>query len=133
MKIRVPRMTIKTVPVTCRLDADLHADLEAYAAAYEAQYGEAMPLTVLITTIVRDYLHKDQAFMRQRRQAEALPRAQATPDSAARQPHGQDRHEGALSQPSHRINGGRRQEEQRTTDAITAHTITPRMRIFLAE
>lgn len=56
MKIRVPRITMKTVPVTCRLDADLHADLEAYAAAYEAQYGEAIPLAALITTIVRDYL-----------------------------------------------------------------------------
>ena len=41
----------------------------AYAAAYEAQYGEAIPLAVLITTILRDYLQKDQAFMRQRRQA----------------------------------------------------------------
>jgi hypothetical protein len=99
MKIRVPRITIKTVPVTCRLDADLHADLEASAAAYEAQYGDAIPLAVLITTIVRDYLHKDQAFMRQRRQAEALPRAQATPDSATRQPHGHDHHERAFSKP----------------------------------
>ena len=40
MKSRVPRIAIKTVPVTCRLDADLHADLEAYAVAYGAQYGE---------------------------------------------------------------------------------------------
>ena len=92
-----------------------------------------MPLALLITTIVQEYLRKDQGMMRQHRQVEALPRAPATLDSAARQPHGQDRHEGALSQPSHRINGGRRQEEQRTTDAITAQTITPRMRIFLAE
>ena len=68
MKIRVPHVTMKTIPVTCRLDVALHADLEAYAAAYEAQYGEAIPLAVLMTTIVREYLQKDQAFMRQRRQ-----------------------------------------------------------------
>jgi hypothetical protein len=99
MTIRLPRVSLKTVPVTCRLDADLHADLQAYAAAYEAQYGEAIPLAVLITTIVRDYLQKDQAFMRQRRQAEASPRAQATPDNAETQPHTRDRRDGALSQP----------------------------------
>ena len=81
MTIRLPRVSIKTVPVTCRLDADLHADLEAYAAAYEAQYGDAIPLAVLMTTIVRDYLQKDQAFMRQRRQAQATPPTRATPDS----------------------------------------------------
>jgi hypothetical protein len=81
MKIRVPRIAIKTVPVPCRLDADLHADLEASAAAYEAQYGDAIPLAVLITTIVRDYLQKDQACMRQRRQAAAAPQARATPDN----------------------------------------------------
>src|SRR5262245_49722548 len=97
MSIRLPRITIKTVPITCRLDADLHADLEAYAAAYEAQYGEAIPLAVLITTIVRVYLQKDQAFMRQRRQAAAAPLARATPASAAPRPHGQDRHDGARS------------------------------------
>ncbi len=105
MTIRLPRVSIKTVPVTCRLDADLHTDLQAYAAAYEAQYGEAIPLAVLITTIVRDYLQKDQAFMRQRRQAEAAPRAQATPESAETRPHTRDRRDGALSQPSHRLNG----------------------------
>src|SRR5262249_22563792 len=99
MKIRVPRIAMKTVPVTCRLDADLHADLEAYAAAYEAQYGEAIPLAVLMTTIVRDYLQKDQAFMRQRRQAVATPQARATPDSAATRPRGPDSHDGALSRP----------------------------------
>ena len=73
MKIRVPHVTMKTVPVTCRLDVDLHADLEAYAAAYEAQCGEAIPLAVLMTTIIRDYLQKDQAFMRQRRHGRSAP------------------------------------------------------------
>ena len=82
MKIRVPRIAIKTVPVTCRLDADLHADLEAHAVAYEAQYGEAIPVAVLIPTIVRDYLRKDQAFLRQRRQAETSPRARSAPTAA---------------------------------------------------
>ncbi len=86
MKIRVPRIAIKTVPVTCRLDADLHADLEAYAAAYEAQYGDAIPLAVLITTIVREYLQKDQAFMRQRRQGGAPAPGRATPGRAATLP-----------------------------------------------
>ena len=99
MKIRVPRIAIKTVPVTCRLDADLHADVEASAAAYEVQDGDAIPLAVLITTIVRDDLQKDQTFMRQRRQAETVPRAQATPDSATRQPHGHDHHDGTFSTP----------------------------------
>ena len=99
MSIRLPRVSITTVPVTCRLDADLHTDLQAYAAAYEAQYGEAMPLAVLITTIVRDSLQKDQACMRQRRQAEASPKAQATPDSAETRPHTRDSRDGALSQP----------------------------------
>jgi hypothetical protein len=99
MKIRVPRIAIKTVSVTCRLDADLHADLEAYTAAYEAQYGDAIPLAVLITTIVRDYLQKDQAFMRLRRQAAAAPRAQATPESAETRPHTRDSRDGTLSQP----------------------------------
>ena len=73
--------------------------MEASAAASEAQDGDAMPLALLLTTLVREYLQKDQACLRQRRQVDALPRAQATLDSAARQPHGQDRHEGALSQP----------------------------------
>ena len=89
MTIRLPRVSIKTVPVTCRLDTDLHADPEAYAAAYEAQYGEAIPLAVLITTIVREYLQKDQAFVRQRRQLAAAPQTRVTPDS----------HTGALSRP----------------------------------
>ena len=97
MSIRLPRITIKTVPITCRLDADLHADLEAYAAAYEAQYGEAIPLALLITTIVREYLQKDQSLMRQRRQAESAPQTRATPNSTTRQPPGQDRRDGALS------------------------------------
>jgi len=83
-----PRVSSTIVPVTCRRDADLQVDVEACAAAYAAQYGAAMPLALLITTIVWEYLQKDQGCMRQRRQAEALPRAQATPDSAARQPHG---------------------------------------------
>jgi hypothetical protein len=99
MRIRVPRMTIKTIPVTCRLDADLYADLEAYAAAYEAQYGEAIPLAVLMTTIIRDYLQKDQAFMRQRRQADAAPQTRTTRDSTTRQHPEQDRHDGAFSTP----------------------------------
>ena len=81
MKIRVPHVTMKTVPVTCRLDVALHADLEAYAAAYEVQYGEAIPLAVLMTTIVREYLQKDQAFMRQRRQALATPPGRTTAES----------------------------------------------------
>ena len=98
MTIRLPRVSLTTVPVTCRLDADLHTDLQAYAAAYEAQYGDAIPLAVLITTIVRDYLHKDQAFMRQRRQADAAPQARATPASTAPRPHGQDSHDGPMRQ-----------------------------------
>jgi hypothetical protein len=93
------------VPVTCRLDADLHPDVQASAAAYEAQDGDAMPLAVLITTIVQEYLQKDQACMRQRRQAEASPRAPATPESTETRPHTRDRRDGALSQPSHRLNG----------------------------
>jgi len=99
MSIRVPRVSNKTVPVTCKLDIDLHADLEAYAAAYEAQYGEAIPLAVLITTIVRDYLQKDQAFMRQRRQSIAAPQARATPGSTATRPQGQDSRDGVRSHP----------------------------------
>jgi len=74
-------------------------DLEAYAAAYEAQYGEAIPLAVLITTIVREYLQKDQAFMRQRRHAAATPPARGTPARMTPRPQGQDGHEGARSQP----------------------------------
>jgi hypothetical protein len=99
MTIRLPRVSIKTVPVTCRLDADLHTDLQAYAAAYHAQYGEEMTLPMLITTMVRDYLQRDQAFMRQRRQADATPQARATPESVTTQPHGHDRHDGAFSTP----------------------------------
>ena len=76
-------MSITIVPVTCRLDADLHADVEASAAAYAAQDGEAMALPVLITTIVRDDLQREQDCMRQRRQAAAAPPARATPASAA--------------------------------------------------
>jgi len=53
--------------VTCRLDADLHADVEASAAAYAAQDGDAMPLALLITTMVRESLQQEQACMRQRR------------------------------------------------------------------
>jgi len=60
-------------------------------------------------------------------------RARAPPDSATRQPQGQDCHHGAVSQPEHRLNVVRRQEEQRKTDAITAERTTPRMRTFLAE
>jgi hypothetical protein len=60
------------VPIACRLDADLHADREASAAS-EAQDGDAMPRTMLITTMVRDSLQRDQACLRQRRQAEASP------------------------------------------------------------
>src|SRR5262249_30024769 len=55
-----PRVSITIVPVTCRLDADLHADVEASAAAYETQYSDAMPLALLITTMVWEYLQKDQ-------------------------------------------------------------------------
>jgi hypothetical protein len=76
------------VPGTCRRDADLQADVEAAAVASETPYGDAMPLALLITTMVQEYLRKDQACMRQRRQAEAARRAQATPDRATRQPHG---------------------------------------------
>ena len=90
---------MKTVPVTCRLDVALHADLEAYATAYEVQYREAMPLAVLMTTIVREYLQKDQAFMRQRRQAESTPQTHVTSNSTRRPPPGQDRGDGARSQP----------------------------------
>jgi hypothetical protein len=55
------------VPITCRPDADLHADREASAAAYAALTGDAMPLALLITTIVRESLQKEQGCMRQRR------------------------------------------------------------------
>jgi len=94
-----PRVSSTIVPVTCRLDADLQADVEASAAAYEAQDGDAMPLALLSTTMVREYLRKDQACMRQRRQAEASPRAQATPERAETRPHTQDSRDGARSQP----------------------------------
>jgi len=90
----LPRLAATGVPYRI-----VHADLEAYAAAYEAQYGEAIPLAVLITTIVRDYLQKDQAFMRQRRQAAATPQARATPNSAETRPRGPDSRDGALSRP----------------------------------
>src|SRR5713101_6725412 len=92
-----------------------------------------MPLALLITTLVWESLQKDQACMRQRRQADASPRAQATPDSATRQPHGQDRHDGAFSTPSRGAHGGQEQPEQRKMDEITPQTTTPRMRTFLAE
>ena len=85
MSIRLPRIAIKTVPITCRLDADLHADVEASAAAYETQYGDTMPLALLITTMVWEYLQKDLSFMRQRRQAESAPLTHATPNSTTRQ------------------------------------------------
>jgi len=74
MSIRLPRITIKTVPITCRLDADLHADLEAYAAMFEAERGKPIPLPTLITTIVQDYLQHDPDFVRERRQT-TTPRA----------------------------------------------------------
>jgi hypothetical protein len=105
MHIRVPRVALKTVPVTCRLDADLHADLEAYAAAYAVQYGETIPLPTLITTIVRDYLQKDPAFMRQRRQAEAPPRARPAPARPETLPRAQGSQDGALSRPSRSTDG----------------------------
>ena len=42
---------------------DLQADVEASAAASEAQDGDAMPLALLRTTLVREYLQKDQACL----------------------------------------------------------------------
>jgi hypothetical protein len=62
-----PCVSITIVPVICRLDADLQADVEASAAAYAVQDGDAMPLALLITTIVRESLQKEQGCMRQRR------------------------------------------------------------------
>lgn len=82
MPIRLPRVSLKTVSVACKLDADLYTDLEAYAAAYEAEHGEAIPVPTLIATILWDYLQHDPDFMRQRRQAAAAPRARPTPASA---------------------------------------------------
>ena len=38
-------------------------------------------VAVLMTTIIRDYLQKDQAFMRQRRQALATPPGRTTAES----------------------------------------------------
>jgi len=92
-----------------------------------------MPLALVITTLVREYLQKDQGCMRQRRQAESAPQTHATPDSTTRQPPGQDRHDGAFSTPERSAHGGQEQPEQRKTDEITAQTTTPRMRTFLAE
>jgi len=37
--------------------------VEASAAASEAQDGDAMPLALLRTTLVREYLQKDQACL----------------------------------------------------------------------
>ena len=121
------------VPITCRLDADLRAHLEASAAASEAQYGDVMPLALLSTTMVREYLRQDQACLRQRRQADAAPQPRATPDRTTRQSPGQDRHDGVCSTPSRGTHGGHEQPEQRQTDEITPQTTTPRMRTFLAE
>jgi hypothetical protein len=126
-------VSVTTVPVTCRLDADLQADVEACAAASAAQDGAAMRLALLITTIVRESLRGDQACLRQHRQADAAPQTRATPDRTTRPPPGQDRHDGAFSAPSHGTHGGEGQLEQRKTDEITAQTTTPRMRTFLAE
>jgi hypothetical protein len=86
------------VPITCRLNADLHADVEASAAAYKTQYGDAIPLALLITTIVREYLQKDPAFMRQRRQAETPARGRTPPESAVTRPAGPHSRDGAHSQ-----------------------------------
>jgi len=47
-------VSITIVPVTCRRDADLHADVEASAAAYAAQDGDAMPLVLVSTTMMRE-------------------------------------------------------------------------------
>jgi len=54
---------------------------------------------MLITTMVRDALQRDQACRRQRRQADAAPQTCATPDSTTRQSHGQDSRDGVRSQP----------------------------------
>ena len=86
MSIRLPRVSIKTVSVTCKLDADLHADVEAYAAEYAAKFGDAITVPALIAAIVRDYLQRDPDFMRQRRQVAAAPRVHATPASVATLP-----------------------------------------------
>src|SRR5438445_3404882 len=88
---------------------------------------------VLITTMVRDDLQRDQAVMRQRRQADAAPQTRATPASTTRQSPGQDRHDGACSTLSRGTHGGQEQPEQRKTEEITPQTTTPRMRTFLAE
>ena len=105
MPIRLPRVSLKTVSVACKLDADLHADLEAYAAAYQAEHGDTMPIPTLIVTILWDYLQHDPDFMRQRRQAAAAPRARPTPASTVPRPPGQDRHNGPMSQPTPHAQG----------------------------
>ncbi|MGE3542228.1 MAG: DUF2274 domain-containing protein [Candidatus Tectimicrobiota bacterium] len=92
MPIRLPHVSVKTVSVPCKLDADLYADLEAYAAVFEAERGDPIPLPTLIATIVEDYLQHDPDFIRQRRQAAA---ARARP-----KPPGPERRNGAPSPPT---------------------------------
>ena len=99
MPLRLPHVSVKTVSVACKLDADLYADLEAYAAAIAAERGDPIPLPTLIPTILRDYLQHDPDFMRQRRQAVAAPRARPTPASVAPRPPGPDRRNGPLHSP----------------------------------
>lgn len=95
-----------SVPGTCRRDANRQADVEAATVASAAQDGAARPLALRITTLGRASLQNDQAGLRQRRQAEASPRAQTTPASAETWPHTQDRRDGAFSMPSRGAHGG---------------------------
>ncbi|MGE3538667.1 MAG: DUF2274 domain-containing protein [Candidatus Tectimicrobiota bacterium] len=105
MPLRLPHVSVTTVTVTCKFDDDLHADLEAYAATFEAERGKPIPLPTLIATIVQDYLQHDPDFVRERRQAAAVPRVRPTPASTAPRPSSQDRRHGVPSAPVSRPPG----------------------------
>ncbi|MGE3537363.1 MAG: DUF2274 domain-containing protein [Candidatus Tectimicrobiota bacterium] len=105
MPIRLPRVSRKTVKVTCELNTDVQTELEAYAAFYEAHHHETITIPELITGIVGDYLRRDPDFMRERRQAAVAPRARPTTASAAPRPSGPERRNGPISQPGPRTPG----------------------------
>jgi hypothetical protein len=105
MPIRLPRVSRKTIKVTCELNVDVHTDLEAYAAQYEAHHHETITIPELITDIVGDYLRRDPDFIRERRQAAAAPRARPAPASTAPRPSAPERRNGPLSQSVSRTQG----------------------------
>src|SRR5437879_2076867 len=83
MPIRLPRISRKTVKVTCELNTDVHAALEAYAVQYEAHHGESITIPELLAGMVGDYLRRDPDFVRERRQTAVTARPRATPASPA--------------------------------------------------